>query len=275
MMKQAIIVDKNVFQTQSAFQALTNLTSDHLVILPHVLLEECLTTEKYPGPITLLEKAENLVKAGASVSLSLGRMFAIEKDTLQPLPSIIDETATTQVRSNTIRDFHLDLKKEAKECRNYFEPIRQRVEELANAFWNTLSSKSYSTDWRQPGEDNVRTRRLRKFHRLFDSQMDQWLQKLLPTIHSHITKDWISRHILQAILVYGVEWAFKRNQSGPSYDDFDITNDVYDLEYLSCLCRSDVLISNDTPLVELVQAILPTKSIYNKVPDVLWQKDGK
>ena len=128
MKRQYIIIDKNIFQRRSALQDLAELAEGHTIIIPHILLEECLTTESAPGPRELLEKAEALVKAGAVVSLSQGRMLDIEKESLQPLRSVIDETVTELFRNNTIRDVRIDIEKEAKECAKCFEPIIHFVE---------------------------------------------------------------------------------------------------------------------------------------------------
>jgi len=268
MKRLSVIIDKNIFQPDSALQRLTDLAEYHTVIIPHILLEECLTTESDPGPRELLEKAEVLIKAGAFVSLSQGRMLEIEKESLQPLKSVIDEAATEQVRSNTIRDIEIDIQNEAEECAKCFEPLLQFVERLTRAFWKTLSAKEYSADWRQPGDDNERVRRLIKWRRATCVQMKQWLGVQFPSIHQHITNEWVTWHVIQFLVVYGIEWAFKRNQSGQSFEDFDITNDVYDLNYLSCLCLSDGLISRDRGLREFTQALLPKKTIYTSVPEI-------
>jgi len=269
MKRQSIIIDKNIFQRRSALQDLAELAEGHTIIIPHILLEECLTTESAPGPRELLEKAEALVKAGAFVSLSQGRMLDIEKESLQPLRSVIDETVTELVRNNTIRDVRIDIEKEAKECAKCFEPVLHFVEKLTKAFWKNLSAKEYSADWRQPGDDNERVRRLIKWRRATCIQMKPWLESQLPSIHSHITNEWVTWHIVQFRIVYGIEWAFKRNQSGQSFEGFDITNDVYDLNYLSCLYLSDGLVSCDRKLRDFAQALLPQKTVYTNISDVL------
>lgn len=266
--KRIIIIDKNIFQG-SSLRVLSTLAQKHTVILPHTLLEECLTTERAPGPRPLLKKAEDLIKAGAFVSFSQGRMLEIEKTKLLPLQAIVDEFGTEQFRNNSIQDLQVDFQKEAKECNKAFEPILRDVERLAKAFWKTLSSKDYSADWKQPGDDNDLSKRLEKWREATDMQMKEWLKVFRPNIYSHVTKDWTTWFIFQLLVVYGLEWAFKRNQSGQSFEDFDITNDVYDLNYLSCVLHSDILISGDKKLRAFAQSMLPTKIICSEIRDVL------
>lgn len=268
MNKLTIIIDKNILQG-SSLQILSTLAQNHSVILPHTLLEECLTTERAPGPKPLLKKAEDLVKAGAFASLSQGRMLEIERTKLQPLQAIIDEVGTEQIRNNSIEDVQVDFQKEAEKCNKAFEPILQYVERLAKAFWKTLSGKDYSADWKQPRDDNDLSKRIEKWRKATDTQMNEWLKVFQPNIHSHITKDWTTWLIFQLLVVYGIEWAFKRNLSGQSFEDFDITNDVYDLNYLSCVLHSDVLLSRDNKLRTFAQVMVPTKLICSEIRDLL------
>lgn len=269
MNKLTIIVDKNIFQRTSVHN-FSELTRDHSVILPHVLFEECLTTKKVPGSMHLLKKAETVIKAGAFISLSRGRMLKIERDTLQPLDSIIDAAGTAQIRDNNIEDLQINLQKEAQECNRSFEPVVHSIEKIAKAFWDTLSNRDYSKDWRQPGKDNDPYRRFGKWIRSFDKkQMKAWIAKLFPDISPHIQNTWITWHLLRLLLAYGIDWAYKRNLSGQSFDNFNITNDVYDIEYVLCLTRSDALLSHDTKLIiPLVKAIFPQKAIYSELKDI-------
>ncbi len=272
MNRLTIIVDKSVFQG-TALRDLSELALNHSVILPHILFEECLTTEGEGsrGPKSLLEKFEALIKAGAFISLSKGRVLEIEHNTLQPLPSIIDKTTTEQIKDTSIQDFRIDFQKKAQVCKKSFEPMLLIAEKLTKAFWKTLSNKEYSADWRQldeDDEDNDPSRRFSKWRQATDRQIKSWLESFLPDIHSYITEDWITWHIFQLLVVYGIEWSFKRNQSGQSYENFDITNDVYDLNYLFVLPQSDIFISGDEKLRVFAQAMFPQKAVCSELTDI-------
>ena len=268
MNKQIITIDKNIFQKKS-LHTLSRLAQDHSIVLPHTLLEECLTTERAPGPKPLLKKAEDLVKAGAFVSFSQGRMLEIEKTSLQPLQNVIDDVGTDQIRKNSIEDVRVDFQDEAEKCNRAFEPILNNVERLAEAFWKTLSGKDYSEDWKKPGDDKDLSKRLEKWRKATAMQMKEWLEVFRPDIHLHITEDWTTWLIFQLLVVYGIEWSFKRNLSGQSFESFDITNDVYDLNYLSCVLHSDVLLSCDKKLCTFTQVMVSDKKVCSEIRDLL------
>jgi len=65
--------------------------------------------------------------------------------------------------------------------------------------------------------------------------------------------------LLRIYFAWAIEWAFKRNQSGPSFRG-DIENDFYDMEYVACLCKADGLLTRDEGLVKpLAEASFPDK----------------
>lgn len=231
--------------------------------MPHVLFEECITTLKVPGPNYLIRKAETIIKAGAYISLSLGRMITTERNTLHALDSIIDKLGTEQIRDNSIESLQIDFHKEALECNKSIMPLVKYAQVIALKFWNTLSEKHYSKEWRQSGKDNDLNIRYKKWAEAFGEEMMQsYVNRLCPGICPHIQNNWITWHLIRLILIYGVEWSYTRNKSGQSYEVFNITNDVYDIGYILCLARSDMLFSQDKKLIALAKAIFPQRTFY-------------
>lgn len=268
MNKQSVIIDKNRFQAICE-KKLCKLTQHYTVILPHVLLEECLTTEK-GLPLSLLKKAEAVIKAGAFVSFSRGKILETEESTLSPLDSIIDEIVTEQIRNNCIEDLQIDFQNEAVECSKSIEPLVNFSRETGQKFWNTLSDKPYSKDWRQSDDDNNPNIRFKKWAGAFNEKMMRaYIDRLYPDTSLYIQDNWITWHLIRIILICGVEWAYKRNMSGESYEDFNITNDVYDIEYALCLACSDALFSQDKKLTILSKTIFPQKQYYTDYSELL------
>jgi hypothetical protein len=267
MSKQIIIIDKSIFQGNCT-EKLSNLAQKHIVILPHVFFEECMTTEGDRSPESLIKKAETAIKSGAFISLPRGRMIEIERETLQPLESIIDKTGTEQIRNKNIEDLQINFQEEALKLKKNIEPMIRFEKKIANAFWATLQDKDYSKNWRTSDEDNDTGIRLGKWtESLKEEPMRAWIAEIFPDMSSHIQNDWMTWHLLQLLIAYGIEWAYKRNSSGQSFGS-NIINDVYDIEYVLCLARSDALVSNDRKLmVPLAQAIFPKKKIYHKLED--------
>ena len=81
--------------------------------------------------------------------------------------------------------------------------------------------------------------------------MQAYVNRLYPDICPHIQNNWITWYLIRLVLIYGVEWSYKRNMSGKSYEDFKITNDVYDIGYILCMIRLDILLSRDKKLIAL------------------------
>jgi len=268
MNKKTIIIDKNILQGTSD-QKLCDITASYTIILPHVLFEECITTQKKPGPIDLLQKAERIIKSGAFISLPLGKMLEIEKNTLHSLDTIIDMEVTQIIKENNIDYPEINFEHEATECNKSFSHWIKFAMQIAQKFWDTLSEKEYSTEWRQPSEDNDSSKRYKKWVKAFNEKtLREYIKQFYPDISHHIQNNWITWHLIQLLLVYGVEWAYKRNSSGQSYENFDITNNVYDIGYTLCLARSDALVSQDNDVKYFAEAIFPQKNIYNKLEDI-------
>ncbi|MBN1618476.1 hypothetical protein JW887_03985 [Candidatus Dojkabacteria bacterium] len=264
MSKKKIIIDKNTLQGNGV-DSISQLAHNHIIILPHVLFEECLTTQKKQTPMSLLKKAETIIKAGAFISFSRGKMLEIEKDNLRALDSIVDEVGTNAIRDNNIEDLQIDFQKEADECNKSFEPALGFIKEYAQKMWETLSEKNYSIEWRKSDTDNDPKIRFQKFAKASHELTQSYINYLYPSVSTYVQNNWITWCLFQLIIIYGLEWAYKRNVSGQSYENFDITNDVYDLEYIMCLTRSDVLISQDKKMSILAQSVLPDKAIYSEL----------
>jgi hypothetical protein len=199
-------------------------------------------------------------------------MFEIEKNTLKPLDSIIDKEGTIQIRENHIDKLDIDFSGEAQKCNRLFEQKILTVKNLLNAFWETLSEKEYSKDWKkQDSEDNDIENRFRKWEACCDeTQIIQWSKKFSPGIRCDINKYWISWQLVRVLLIYGIEWAYKRNLSGQTFENFNIENDVYDIEYVLCMHHSDALLSNDKKLViPLTKVLYPEKAIYSNLEECL------
>ena len=76
--------------------------------------------------------------------------------------------------------------------------------------------------------------------------------------------------MLRLCLAWGTELASKRNQSGSSFDNYsDLSNDIYDIYYISHLSQAIGLLTRDLNLVEpLAIAAFPDKDIFRSIEDV-------
>lgn len=68
---------------------------------------------------------------------------------------------------------------------------------------------------------------------------------------------------------YEIESACKRNYSGPSFENRDISSDFHDMEYVAYLSRADGILTGDTKLVQpLAEAAFPDKDIFSDPKEV-------
>ena len=75
--------------------------------------------------------------------------------------------------------------------------------------------------------------------------------------------------MLRLSLAWGTELASKRNKSGPSFENYDISNDIFDIHYVSHLSQADGLVAGDKDLVlPLALAAFPDKDVFGSIDDV-------
>ncbi len=252
--RESIILDKSFFQCTS-LKSINELSKRHIVILPHVLFEECIRTQKNPGPDQLIKKALNAIKEGSYTSLSLANILKTEIETKQTINSIIDNDLTEGIRNDELQFFATGSKYKIEKDLN---PLVLFIEKIKHEFCNTLSNKEYAREWRQTDEI-VGNRYIKFSNAASDQIIRSYFDKLYPTIISHVKNDWFSWHLMRMLIVLGIDWAYKRNKSGPSYQGSKITNDVYDMQYAIYLARADLLKSNDKGLLAFAQALFPNK----------------
>lgn len=66
-----------------------------------------------------------------------------------------------------------------------------------------------------------------------------------------------------------IDWACRRNYSGPSIEIQDISNDIYDMEYVAYLSKADGILTQDKTLViPLAKAAFPEKDVFSCIEDV-------
>ena len=80
-------------------------------------------------------------------------------------------------------------------------------------------------------------------------------------ISSHADADRFTWQQARLYLTYSLDWVFIKNLSG-SCEKEDISNNLYDTQYVTYLSRADGLLTNDRKLqVPLAEAAFPKKEI--------------
>lgn len=86
---KVLVFDKSVFQGTSR-ERVCKLARTHTLVVPYVLLVECLVS-KDRDSLDLLNRIQQLIKAGAHYAQSPFKLCEEEKKTLSPVDSIIDQ----------------------------------------------------------------------------------------------------------------------------------------------------------------------------------------
>ena len=259
-----LVVDKSIFHSLCCFEEkLFAFMRDYNVVLPNALAIECVISEnKEPckNPVKLVRQFDAAIKAGAKYGYSSYKLFQEEKMTLRPLVSVVDERATEQFRNgtpNTAADF---IRQEAECCRKAFEPIIESVLKIARSLYDNLCKQEELSKKLRKEKDRIR--RFENWIQNTDTSMKVILKALFSDqISSRADANWFTWQRARLYLTYSLDWMFKKNVPGSS-EKRDISNDLYDIEYVTYLSRADGLLTNDQKLqVPLAKAAFPKNDV--------------
>ncbi|MEE9365851.1 MAG: hypothetical protein V3W44_04100, partial [Dehalococcoidales bacterium] len=111
--------------------------------------------------------------------------------------------------------------------------------------------------------------RLGKWLQSIDRTKDDLLDHLIGNGSSAMSTDRWEWQLLRLSLAWGTELASKRNKSGPSFENYDISNDIYDIYYVSHLSQADGVVAGDKRLVRpLAMAGFPSKDVFGSINEV-------
>ena len=271
-MPKLLVIDKSIFHGLYD-EKLCVFVKDYNVVLPHALAVECLMSENQKtgkNPVVLLSRFNEAIKAGAKMGYSSAKLFQSEKITLCPAKSVIDESSTEQLRDDTPNICADFIKQEAEYYRKSFEPIINSLLKLAETVYKNLCKNDLSKDFREEVEEQDIAGRLKKWIHGTNQQMKAILKCCFSEqISSHAETNWFTWQWSRLAFAWALEWACKRNQSGPSFENHDISNDFYDIIYVAYLSRADGLLTNDQDLVApLAKAAFPKKDIFSSIEKV-------
>ncbi|HEG43472.1 MAG TPA: hypothetical protein ENH94_05430 [Phycisphaerales bacterium] len=263
-MSKLLVVDKSVFHAlYQCDDKLCAFFKKYNVVLPYALAAECLISENQDlskNPEKLLRGLDKAIKAGANIGYSSFKLFQLEKTTLCPVKSVVDESSTQQFRDgdpNTDIDF---LKQEAECCRKAFEPTIKVLLGIAEKLYanpckySELANKSF--------KDNDRTYRFKNWIKFADQQTEYLLKKeLSEEISSLADANWFTWQISRLWLAYCRDWSWKKSRDN-SIEKIR-SNDLYDIEHITYLSRADGLLTNDQKLqIPLTKAAFPRKDLF-------------
>jgi len=265
-----LILDKSVFHG-TACRELVRFVKCHRVILPYALCAECaISQEGNPAkeskdPMRLMQRLLDVVKSGAYAGKSPGKIVEEERSRNAAIESLVD-TEETQVMREGILDEEPDLEKVREECEKAFKPIIDFVKEWASQYHKNIRKKKLEKDFRDEVDESDLVGRLGKWLHFTDNAKDDILDHLLGSGSNAMSADRWEWQMLRLSLAWGTELASKRNKSGSSFEDYDISNDIFDISYVSHLSQADGLVTGDKNLVQpLAMAAFPKKDVFNSI----------
>ncbi len=274
-MNDILILDKSVFHG-TACNKLIKFVKCHRVILPHALCVECAISQKGDPPddskdaMRLTQKLLDVVKSGAYAGKSPGKIVAEERSIGAAIESLID-IEETQVMREGILDEESDLEKVREDCEKAFKPITDSVKQWVDQYHKNIRKKKLEKDFREEVDEVDLVKRLGKWLVSVDNAKDELLVGLLGSGSNAMSADRWEWQLLRLSCAWGIELASMRNKSSPSFniDNYDLSNDIYDIYYVSHLSQVDGLITEDKNLVRpLAMAAFPDKDVFDNIDDI-------
>jgi len=272
-MNKLLILDKSVFHGTERSE-LIRFVKCHCVILPHTLCVECVISQKgnppkgFKDPKQLTQKLLDVVKNGAYAGKSPGNIVEEERSRNSVIESLIDMKETQMMREG-ILDEEADYEKAREECEKAFKPIIDRVERWADQYYKNIVKKDLEKDFREEVDESNLVGRLGKWLQSIDGMKDDILERFIGNGSNIMSTNGWEWQILRLSLAWGIELASMRNKSGPSFKNYEISNDIFDILYISHLSQADGLITCEKKLVrQLAMAAFPSKDVFGSIYDV-------
>ncbi len=272
-MNKLLILDKNVFQG-TVRSELIRFVKCHNVIFPFALCVECVISQKgnppnlFKDPMQLTQKLLDVVNNGAYAGKSPGTIVEEEKSRNTAIESLVDMEETQAMRKG-ILDEEANFEKAREEYEKVFKPIIDFVEEWADGYYENMVKKGLEEGFRGEVDKGDLVGRLGKWIQTIDVMKDDVLDHFYGKRGNAMSADRWEWQILRLSLVWGIELACKRNKSGPNFKNYDISNDIFDIFYVSHLSQAGGLITGDKRLVlPLAMAAFPDKDVFGSIDDV-------
>ncbi|OHB55662.1 MAG: hypothetical protein A2173_02030 [Planctomycetes bacterium RBG_13_44_8b] len=273
-MGKLLIIDKNRFQAISE-ELMCQFVRDYNVVIPYVLCIECLMSKKRKpleigrDPMFLVKRLDSVIKAGAKVGYSSTDIFTKENTSCIPVDSIIDKEATQSVKTGVLDVNELFVKREAEKCKENFQPYFDTWLEVAKTLYKNIKKKGLQKNFSDEVEETDITKRMQKWLKAAEKMMPEILKICFPKAPSNIRSDWYTWHMALLIWAWAMEWGCIRSKSGVSFENYDISNDIFDIEYVSYLSRANGILTGDEELVQpLARAAFPGKDVFSSLDEV-------
>jgi hypothetical protein len=217
----------------------------------------------------LLQRFIECVKCGAAVGWGSPSIVQREKQSLQPVVSIINGDETMRVRGGDLCTDQNLLDNEANLCKKHYEFHINWLCQIAKAYLANIEKKGLLVKFREEVSGISLKDRLVKWVKNLDALRAEILTYFVPEFAKDLHSDWVTWHLLRLSQAWGIEISCRSTTSNLSTVLRDISNDFWDIEYVVSLSRADGILTNDKNLVRpLAKAAFPEKDVFHKLDEV-------
>ena len=267
-----LIIDKDVFQGTSQ-ATLCKFAKNHFLILPEVLLYECLTNPEQKS--ILRHRFEQAMLGGAYICPSAKRIVFKEARELSPCRFLPDLQMTTDIRGAIKKNmsyFDSDLVQETyeercKSAKTLLDSAPNTAEKIASQEPGILKeAKKYQGNRSERFKLWVETVTRKDVHELVIEKLS-YLTKSPERFC--LSNEWITWHYFCFVCVIHLEYTFLRTVQGETPKLTQAEHDCQDIEYVTYLSLADGLLTRDKKLVTLLaKAAFPDKDIFSSLDEV-------
>lgn len=268
---KTIVIDKDVFGGINT-NDLCAFAGNHFLILPEVLLYECLTTEKNKG--VLLDRFRQVMLAGAYICPPIKTIVHKEAQTLSPYGFLADLKMTINMRKEI-------KKNEISFNSSYIQKIYQKHCDSAQVL---IDSTRKTTD-RIISERPEVVKKAKKYQGSKPERLKLWVQTVVcQDVHklaieklNHLTDspdkyclsdDWVTWHYFCLVSAIHLEYSFQQTVPGKTPELIKAEHDCQDIEYVIYLSRVDGLLTKDKQSVALAKAAFPKRDMFSSLDEV-------
>ena len=267
-----IVMDKDVFQgTDQAI--ICEFAKSHFLILPDVLLYECLTDPERES--ALLRRFEQVISAGAYVCPSVKTILFKEAKKLSPYRYLPDMKLTTDIRISIEKNLNFIDSDSIQQIYNkQCEKAEIRLESAPKTVETIASHEPKLLEEARKYQDN----RAKRFMLWVETVTSNDIHKLVIEKLGYLTEtperfclwdEWITWHYFCLICVIYLEYTFLKIIQGEAPSLKKAENDCQDIGYVSYLALVDGLITRDKKLVKPVAiAAFPDKDVFSNLEEV-------
>ena len=274
-----VVIDKCAFQGTND-DRLCSFAMNHVLVLPHDLYGEIVTSKKLHERETHLQRFRNAMLSNAHWGRSLRSMVEWEAKTLQPYGPLVDWDETRKMRDRLARGdaYSPEFASDAAvgnldsaritlgKCAMVCQEVAPHILACAGARRHELEPRARRWERLQFLIDRIDEPDALNIHAIAVSQCREGIRH---PDRFCLSRDWVSWQHVRLTTVLLLEYSFLKKGRGGGTEQENAEHDLYDVHYAVLLSRADGVITWDKQLVEpLARAAFPENDVFSSLEEV-------